>query len=148
MMVIPPLASSWKMLSASYTNTLFQCRAQVYLAVALKACLTVQWCTQVSLLTQIWTTVCVVCIWILLRHGKYKVWAFDHVHCLLAHLFVFIVELVFLLKKSWSVFSMIQLFTFLQYRSCKNLIGNVQPEVNDGFSKQKNVIELKLSGLV
>lgn len=43
---------------------------------------------------------------------------------------------------------MIQIFTSRQYCSCKSLIGNVQPEVNDGFSKQNNVIELKLSGPV
>lgn len=145
MTVIPPLASSWKMLHAATSNVTFRCRAQVYLAAALKACLTGQCCTRCFCLHKCSQ----LCAWGEFRYfldlgnvgsGPLVTSTVSSLNCLSRRVCVFIKEIL-------NSFFIMQFFSSLQYCSCKNLIGNVQLEVNDGFSKQ-SMWELQLPGPV
>lgn len=70
---------------------------------------------------------------------------FDYAHCLLPHLHVFLKELVLSFKEITVSFHLDINFHLPSVLFFKKLIGNVQPEVNDWFSKQKNIIKSKLS---
>lgn len=70
----------------------------------------------------------------------------DHAYCLFPHLHVFLKELVLSFKEIMISFHLDIHFHLPSVLFFKKLIGNVQPEVNDWFSKQKNIIKSKMSG--